>query len=48
MAVLIVEQYLEFVMGIADYCYVLENGRVVMRGKPDELDQDALQATMSL
>jgi len=48
MAVLIVEQYLEFVMGIADYCYVLENGRVVMRGKPDELDQDVLQATMSL
>jgi len=48
MAVLIVEQYLEFVMGIADYCYVLENGRIVMKGAPDELDQEALQATMSL
>jgi len=48
MAVLIVEQYLEFVMEIADYCYVLENGRIVMKGKPGDLDQDALQATMSL
>jgi len=48
MAVLIVEQYLEFVMEIADECYVLENGRVVMKGKPDELDQAVLQAAMSL
>lgn len=48
MAVLIVEQYLEFVMEIADYCYVMENGRVVMKGSPKELDQNLLQATMSL
>lgn len=48
MAVLIVEQYLEFVLDIADYCYVIENGRITMQGKPGELDQDALQATMSL
>lgn len=48
MAVLIVEQYLEFVMEIADYCYVMENGRIVMKGAPNELDQEALQATMSL
>lgn len=48
MAVLIVEQYLEFVLEIADYCYVMENGRITMDGKPDELDKDALQATMSL
>jgi len=48
MAVLIVEQYLEFVMEIADYCYVMENGRIVMKGNPNELDQEALQATMSL
>ncbi|WP_310602669.1 urea ABC transporter ATP-binding subunit UrtE [Anaerosporobacter sp.] len=48
MAILIVEQYLEFVLEIADYCYVMENGRIIMEGKPDELDQEALQATMSL
>ena len=48
MAVLIVEQYLEFVMEIADYCYVMENGRIIMKGEPDSLDQEKLQATMSL
>jgi len=48
MAVLIVEQYLEFVMEIADYCYVMENGRIVMKGAPETLDQAVLQATMSL
>lgn len=48
MAVLIVEQYLEFVLEIADYCYVMENGRIIMDGEPDSLDQQRLQATMSL
>jgi len=48
MAVLIVEQYLEFVMRIADYCYVMENGRIIMDGTPASLDQEKLQATMSL
>lgn len=48
MAVLIVEQYLEFVMEIADYCYVMENGRIIMDEEPEELEQEKLQATMSL
>ena len=48
MAVLIVEQYLEFVMQIADYCYVMENGRIIMDDLPAKLDQEKLQATMSL
>lgn len=47
-AVLIVEQYLEFVLGIADECYVLEKGRIIMSGAPAELDQERLQQTMSL
>ena len=47
-AVFIVEQYLEFVLGIADYCYVMEKGEVIMSGAPGELDQARLQATMSL
>lgn len=48
MAVFIVEQYLEFVLSIADDCYVLEKGKVIMHGAPTELDQEKLQATMSL
>ena len=42
------EQYLEFVLEIADYCYVMENGRIIMDGAPADLDQEKLQATMSL
>lgn len=48
MAVLIVEQYLEFVLEIADYCYVIENGHIIMEGEPSRLDHARLQATMSL
>lgn len=48
MAVFIAEQYLEFVMDIADDCYVMENGEIIMHGKTGELDQMKLQATMSL
>ncbi|MBS7007308.1 urea ABC transporter ATP-binding subunit UrtE [Anaerostipes sp.] len=48
MAVFIAEQYLEFVMDIADDCYVMENGEIIMHGKTEELDQIKLQATMSL
>lgn len=48
MAVLIVEQYLEFVLEIADICYVMEKGRIVMDGKTEQLDQQELQALMSL
>lgn len=48
MAVFIVEQYLEFVLEIADYCYVMENGRILMDDAPKDLDQKKLQATMSL
>ena len=48
MAILIVEQYLEFVLEIADYCYIMEKGRITMEGEPDNLDHEALQATMSL
>ena len=48
MSILVVEQYLEFVLGIADWCYVLEKGEVVMSGTPTGLDQEKLKATMSL
>ena len=47
-AVLLVEQYLEFALAIADDVYVIEKGRIVQHGRPDELDQEKLQATMAL
>lgn len=37
--ILIVEQDLEFALNVADYCYILENGRIVEEGTPDELEE---------
>lgn len=48
MAVLIVEQYLEFVLEIADHCYVMEKGRIVMEGNTESLDKRVLQALLAL
>ncbi len=47
-AVLLVEQYLEFALDIADDVYVIEKGEIVQHGAPDELDQEKLKETMSL
>jgi urea ABC transporter ATP-binding protein UrtE len=44
MGVLIVEQNLDLALHIADYCYVLENGRIVESGTPAELESaDAIE-----
>lgn len=48
MAVLIVEQYLEFVLEIADECYVMEKGKIVMSGETECLDKKSLQSLLSL
>ena len=37
-SVLIVEQNLNLAMAVADYCYVLETGRVVEQGTPEEIE----------
>ena len=42
MAILLVEQFLDFALAVADHCYVLEHGAVVIDGPPASLDQSAL------
>jgi len=37
LSVLIVEQNVEAALGVADRAYLLENGKVVLKGKPDDL-----------
>lgn len=39
-AILIVEQNLDLALSVADYCYVLESGRVVEAGSTEELTAD--------
>ena len=42
-AVLLVEQYFEFALKLADRYYVMEKGAIVMHGKADELDKEAIK-----
>lgn len=48
MAVLMVEQYLEFVLDVSDRCYVMEKGRISMSGKTEELNHQRLQELLSM
>lgn len=45
--VLIVEQYLEFVLGISDYLYIMEKGNIVMEGVTSDLPADEIQRMMT-
>lgn len=45
--VLIVEQYLDFVLGISDYLYVMEKGNIVLKGKTKEMDPAEVQKMMT-
>jgi len=38
---LLVEQIAKKALEVADYVYVMEHGRVVIQGKPDEIRKDA-------
>lgn len=40
MTILLVEQYLDFALAIADYCYVMEHGSIVLQGEPAEMTGD--------
>jgi branched-chain amino acid transport system ATP-binding protein len=40
MTMLLVEQFAKQALGVADYAYVMERGRIVIEGKPDELRRD--------
>jgi len=45
---LIVEQYLEFVMDVADYFYVMDKGRIVLNGKIAEIDPKKIQEKIAI
>lgn len=47
-AVLLVEQSLDFATTVADYTYIFDHGQVVMEGKPDELTPEKVRAHLTL
>ena len=48
MAILLVEQFLDFALSVADYCYVMEKGTIVTEGAAGELQQDAVREYLAL
>ena len=46
--ILLIEQFLDFALGIADYCYVMENGQIVSRGNANELDPEIVREHLSV
>lgn len=48
MTILIVEQYLEFVVAVSDYYYVMEKGRIVADGCTQNLDQAEIQKRLAV
>jgi urea transport system ATP-binding protein len=47
-SVLLIEQFLDFSMAVADRCFVMERGRIVLEGQPEELDREALRRLLSV
>ena len=47
-AIVLVEQSLEFATGIADYSYILDKGKVVAEGNPEEMSSDVVRAHLTV
>lgn len=47
-SILLVEQYLEFAWRLADHCYLLEKGTVVLEGTAAELDKKAAERLLAV
>lgn len=47
-AILLIEQFLDFALSVADYCYVMEKGHIVSRGNASELDPDIVREHLSV
>ncbi|MBZ0293702.1 MAG: urea ABC transporter ATP-binding subunit UrtE [Anaerolineae bacterium] len=47
-SVLLIEQFLDFAMGIADYCYVMSGGTIVSEGAASELSEAVIREHLSV
>ena len=46
--ILLIEQFLDFALGIADTCYVMETGHIVSSGTVKDLGQDIIREHLSV
>lgn len=47
LTVFIVEQYLDFVMGISDYLYLMEKGNIRLRGEIESMSKEEVEKMMT-
>jgi urea transport system ATP-binding protein len=47
-AILLIEQFLDFALGIADYCYVMEKGHIVTRERTSTLNVEGIREYLSV
>ncbi len=47
-SVLLIEQFLDFALSVADYCYVMEKGRIVSEGNAKDLNETGLREFLSV
>ncbi|GAW92791.1 urea ABC transporter ATP-binding subunit UrtE [Calderihabitans maritimus] len=47
-SILLVEQYLDFALGVADYFYVMENGRIVLQGVTRDVELEKLKEHLAV
>ncbi len=47
-SILLIEQFLDFALRVADYCYVMEKGHIVSEGNTTELNQDIIREHLSV
>lgn len=48
LSILLVEQYLDFAKRLADYVYILDNGRIVVEGTQSELREDSVRRHLAI
>jgi urea transport system ATP-binding protein len=48
MAILLIEQFLDFAMGIADTCYVMEKGHIVVKASTKNLSPEIIKEHLSV
>ena len=47
-AILLVEQFLDFAMSVADHCYIMENGAIVLEGQTKDLDRNSVREYLAV
>jgi urea transport system ATP-binding protein len=48
MTIVLVEQFLDFALSVADHCYVIERGEVVLEGERNALDERTLRELLAV